>query len=329
MMQLDMVIVLLSVIVSYLITFIATKYWIRLAYRNKLAGKDMNKYKKPLIAEGGGIAVIAGISISILVYIFFKSFILQTTTHLIETFALLLTMLFAALIGFTDNILGWKKGLRPLPKALLTIPIAIPLIVINAGTSQMMGIEFGLLYPLIIVPIAVMITTNGFNLLAGYNGLEAGLGTVIFSALGIVAFMNGSTWLALIALIIVIALLSFLVFNRYPSKVFPGDTLTYGIGSLIACFAILGNMEKIVLILFIPFIIEGVLKLRSGIKAENFGIPKKDDSLELPYNKIYSLTHFAILFLKKIKPSHKVYEKDVVASILLFEALIAIIAIII
>jgi len=328
MIQIDFVIVLLSTVVSYLVTFIATKYWIRLAYRNKLVGKDMNKYKKPLIAEGGGIAVIAGISISILVYIFFKSFVLQTTTHLIETFALLLTMLFAALIGFTDNILGWKKGLRQLPKALLTIPIAIPLIVINAGTSQMMGIEFGLLYPLLVVPIAVMGATNGVNLLAGFNGLEAGLGIIIFSVLGIIAFMQGESWLALIALLIVVSLLTFLLFNKYPAKVFPGDTLTYCLGALIACFAILGNMEKIAIILFIPFIIEGFLKLRSRFHAESFGKPNKDNSLEPLYAKIYSLTHLTIVILKKIKPSHKVYEKDVTNFLLVLEIILALIVLI-
>ncbi len=47
------------------------------------------------------------------------------------------------------------------------------------------------------------------------------------------------------------ALLAFLWFNWYPAKVFPGDTLTYSVGALVACIAILGDMEKIAVILFI------------------------------------------------------------------------------
>ncbi|PIU75974.1 glycosyl transferase family 4 [Candidatus Pacearchaeota archaeon CG06_land_8_20_14_3_00_35_12] len=326
--MIDIIILILSIAISVFVTLIATKSWINIAHKNKLEGRDMNKYNKPIVAEGGGIAVVIGITISILMYVFFKTFILQTMTHLIETFALLLTMFFAALIGFTDNILGWKKGIRQIQKILLTIPVAIPLIVINAGISNMAGIELGLLYPLVIIPIAIVGTTNGFNLLAGYNGLEAGFASIIFAALGIVAFLNGNVWLALIAAIIIASLLAFLVFNKYPSKVFPGDTLTYCMGALISCFAILGNMEKIALILFIPFIIEGFLKARIKFQAENFGIPKKDNSLELPYKKMYSLTHVFIALLKKIKPSHKVYEKDVVNALLISEAILAFIVLI-
>ena len=169
----------------------------------------------------------------------------------------------------------------------MTLPIAIPLMVVNAGQHSMSipflgSIEFGWIYPLILIPLAVMGTTNGYNILAGYNGLEAGLGIVIFSALSIISLITGQLWLALIGGIIVFALLGFFIFNKYPSKIFPGDSLTYSLGALMACFAIFGNMEKLALILFIPFIAEGFLKLRSKLKAENFGIPNKDNSLESP-----------------------------------------------
>ena len=89
----EIIFLVLSIAISAFVTFIATKYWIKLANRNKLVGKDMNKHNKPLVAEGGGIGVVAGILISVLIYIFFKTFFLQTATHVIETFALLLTML--------------------------------------------------------------------------------------------------------------------------------------------------------------------------------------------------------------------------------------------
>jgi hypothetical protein len=46
--------------------------------------------------------------------------------------------------------------------------------------------------------------------------------------------------------------------------------------------------------------------------------------LELPYSKIYGLEHVAIYILKKIKPSKKVYEKEVVYLINFFQILIII-----
>ena len=78
------------------------------------------------------------------------------------------------------------------------------------------------------------------------------------------------------------------------------------------------------LFLFIPYILEALLKIRGGVKnIHNFGIPKEDKSLEMPYKKIYSLTHLSIFMLKKIKK--KVYEKDVVHLIWGFQIILILI----
>ncbi|MEM2954826.1 MAG: glycosyl transferase family 4 [Candidatus Nanoarchaeia archaeon] len=326
-MDYEILIALLHLIFVFLVCFSLTKWWINIAKKNKLIGKDMNKYNKPEIPEAGGIAVVISIILALLLYIAFKTFILKTETHLIEVLTLIITLALACFIGFVDDILGWKKGLKGWQKILMTIPIAIPLMVINAGQHTMLGINFGLFYPLVIVLIGVVGATNGYNLLAGYNGLEAGLGTIIFVTLGIISLLTGQFWLVLIAGIIVFALLAFLIFNKFPAKIFPGDSLTYSLGALIACFAILSNIEKLAIILFIPFIVEGILKARSKFKAENFGLPQKDNSLEAPYKQIYSLTHVALKLLKNIKPSRKVYEIDVVWFLAIIEIILAAIVI--
>jgi len=51
-----------------------------------------------------------------------------------------------------------------------------------------------------------------------------------------------------------------------------------------------------------------------------FANPNPDKSLELKYSKIYGLTHLSIYILKKFKK--KVYEKEVVYLINLFQILI-------
>ncbi len=313
--------------ISLILSLFLTKYWIGIAKKNNLMGKDMNKFSKPLVAEAGGIAIVFSIIIGILIYVFFKTFLLNNSNNVLESLVIITSILLAGFIGFIDDILGWKKGLKPWQKILMTTVIAIPLMVINAGDSivnlPFFGtVNFGIIYPLILIPIGIIGATNGYNILAGYNGLEAGLGLVIFSFLGFIAYQQNILWLTLIAGIIVFSLLGFLFFNKFPAKIFPGDSLTYLLGVLIACFAIFGNMQKITIILFIPFIIEGFLKLKSKFKAENFGKINKDNSLELPYAKIYSLTHLSIKILKKIKPSHKVYEKDVVWFLILIEIII-------
>jgi UDP-N-acetylglucosamine--dolichyl-phosphate N-acetylglucosaminephosphotransferase len=89
--------------------------------------------------------------------------------------------------------------------------------------------------------------------------------------------------------------------------------------------AILGNSEKIALFFFIPYILETALKLRGRLNKQSFGIPNKDGSLELPYDKIYGLEHLAILILKNIKPGKKVYENDVVYLINGFQVIVILI----
>lgn len=323
----------IHLLVAFLGTILLTSWWIKVARRNKLGGKDMNKYNKPFVPEAGGVAVIATVVIALLLYMFFKTFILSSQANLLEISTLIITLLLACFIGFIDDILGWKKGLKQWQKFVMTLPIAIPLAVINAGNSlidiPILGmVDLGVFFPLILVPIGVWGATNGYNILAGYNGLEAGLGAIIIGTLSAIALITGKLWLALIGGIVVVSLISFYLFNKYPSRVFPGDSLTYSLGALIASFAILGDMEKIALFLFIPFIIEGLLKLRSRLKAENFGIPNKDGSLEPPYDKNYSLTHVSLRLLKKIKPSGKVYEKDVTYLLLIFQILLSIVTII-
>ncbi len=120
------------------------------------------------------------------------------------------------------------------------------------------------------------------------------------------------------------SLFAFYLFNKHPAKVFPGDILTYSVGALIAIIAILGNIEKIAIFFFIPYIIEVILKSRGKLKKHSFGKLNIDGSLELPYKKIYGLEHLSILILKKIKPSKKVYEKEVVYLIHFFQIIVII-----
>jgi UDP-N-acetylglucosamine--dolichyl-phosphate N-acetylglucosaminephosphotransferase len=320
-------------IATFVATLFLVKGWIKVAKAFGLVGKDMNKWQGKEVAESGGVAIIFSFIFGLFIFIFLKTFLLQTETHFIELLAITLTVLLASFLGFIDGILGWKKGLKQWQKVLFTIPIALPLVVLNAGHSAMYvpllgNIQFGLFYPLLIVPIAIVGAANGYNLLAGYNGLEAGLGTIILGALGVAAYLTGSAWLALITFIAVTALLAFLLFNWYPSRVFPGDSMTYPIGALIAVIAILGNLEKLALLLFVPFFIDALLYFRARVMdkagdVQAFAKPNKDGTIEMPYSKIYDSTHAAIWLQKKI--FGKATEKGVVSTILAVELVLAVV----
>ena len=322
----------LVLLFTFLISVMLTKFWIKIAKRASFVGKDMNKANQPEIPEMGGVVVVFSIIIGLLAFIFLKTFLLISETHLVEILAILVTLLLAFFIGFLDDCTGWKVGLSQLQKVLLTIPIGLPLAVLNAGNSHLFGINFGLLFPLIIVPVAIIGSSNAMNLLAGYNFLECGLGIIILSTLGIFAFQQGMFWLVAICFIAVAALSAFGLFNYFPSKVFPGNSLTYAIGALIGSVAIFGGLEKVALILFIPYFLDAILYVRARVidkagDVQAFAKVNPDGSLDLPYPKIYDSTHLAIAILKKIK--RKVYEPDVVNLLIGIEAMIAIIALVI
>jgi UDP-N-acetylglucosamine--dolichyl-phosphate N-acetylglucosaminephosphotransferase len=319
-------ILLIPVLTSFLLTLVIIPYWIKKARQIKLEWKDMNKPNKPRVVGSGGISVVIGFLLSILIYIAILTFYFKKSENIIELFALTTSVLFIAGIGLVDDLFGWRRGgLSKKVRLILVIFASIPLIVINAGESVIslpfLGrVNFGLLFPLVLIPLGITGAATTFNFLAGMNGLEASQGMIVFLGLGVVTYMTGNSWLSLICLIIILALCGFWIYNKVPAKVFPGDVLTYPLGGLIAIIAILGNIEKIAVFFFIPYILEVVLKSRGGLKKQSFGKPNKDGSLDMLYDKIYGLTHFSIWFLKKIKK--KVYENDVVIFINLIQALV-------
>jgi len=306
--------------------------WIRKCNKLGLLWEDMNKYGHPKnVAASGGIIAVMAFVLGVLSYIAIRTFVrgLHDGANL-EIFGLLGMILILSTIGLVDDLLGWKHGgISKRMRVILAALAAIPLIAINAGVNSMNfpffgTIPLGILYPLVFIPIGVAGAATTYNFLAGMNGLEAGQGIIILTFLSFVAFAVGKPWLALVGVIMVFALLGFYYYNKHPAKVFPGGSLTYSIGALIAGMAILGNFEKIAVFVFIPYIVEVVLKMRGKLKEQSFGIPDKNDNLSLKAGKIYGLTHLAIFVLSKLKK--QVSERDVVYSIFVFQIVICLLA---
>lgn len=312
-------------IISFLISLWILPGWIKRAHEEKFTGIDIHKREKYPVAEGGGISVITGFIVALFLYLAIKTFIYHDQSHTIDIFALFGLVLFSAIVGLFDDLLGWKKGLSKKVRLVLILFSAIPLMVLNVGQHTVLGINLGILYSLLIIPIAVVGSTTTFNFLAGYNGLESSQGILILAALSVANFITGNWWLALISGAYVTALLAFFLFNKYPAKVFPGDILTYPTGAIIAGIAIIGNIEKFALIIFIPYILEVILKIRGKLQKESFSKVLNDGSLTLKYSKIYGLEHLAVFLLKKFKKSKKAYEWEVPILINLFQLIIIII----
>ena len=324
----------LPLALSFIIVILVIPIWIKKAKCIGLIWEDMNKFQKTYVAGSGGLIVLLGFVIGLLSYVAYRVFILNEGNHfLVEIFALLAVILILGGIGLIDDLLGWRRGgLKRVTRILLVAVASIPLVAINAGRSVIAlpifgNVDLGILYPVLIIPIGIVGAVTTFNFLAGFNGQEAGQGIIILTALSIVAYLTGSPWLTVIALCMVAALCAFLFFNYSPAKIFPGDSLTYSVGGLIAIMAIIGNFERIAVFFFIPYIIETALKSRGKLIKQSFGKPNSEGNLDLKYNKIYSLNHVAIFLLNKTKM--KANEEKVTLSIWLFQILVIILGFII
>jgi UDP-N-acetylglucosamine--dolichyl-phosphate N-acetylglucosaminephosphotransferase len=316
--------ILLVILISFFSTFLILPIWIKKAKQVGLVWEDMHKKNHPKnVAGSGGITVVWGVILGILAYIALITFYFKSDGHLIEIFSLLTCLLLVAGIALIDDLFGWRTGgMSRRSRLILVFFSALPFVVINAGDSTMLGIHFGLIYPLIIIPLGIVGATTTFNFLAGYNGLEASQGILLLSGLSIATYITGNSWLSMICLCAVASLFAFYIFNMHPARTFPGDVLTYFVGALVAIVAILGDIERIALLFFIPYVLEVILKLRGKLKKESFAKLNSDGSLDMPYNKIYGLEHLAIFILKKIKPNKKVYEREVVFLINGFQILV-------
>lgn len=97
--------------------------------------------------------------------------------------------------------------------------------------------------------------SNAVNLTDGLDGLAAGLSVIAFGSFMAIALMRDETTIAVFLLVMAGALLGFLVYNKYPAKLFMGDTGSLALNGIIATVSILLN-ESLLLIIGIVFVIE-------------------------------------------------------------------------
>ncbi len=334
--------IIIPFLITFLVTFFSIPYFERFFSRIQVIATDMQKKQKPIIPIAGGIPVFFGFTLGILSYIAINTFILKNNINLLYLFAAMLTSSIIAMIGFFDDInvrskrtyigsgaVDFKVGLKQWQKALLPLIAAIPLAVVYAGvtiiTIPLLGsVNFGILFPILLIPLAVVFVSNATNMLAGINGLEAGSTSVVLITLGIFT-LNSNPVASIIAFTGAASLLAFLKFNWTPAKMLPGDSMTYFSGALIVSVVIVGGIERFGIIIFLPWIIEAFLKLRGRFKVRSYGDLQKDGTIKAPYEKIYSLTHVAMKIPEWLKIK-RFTEKQIALILIGFEVLICILS---
>ncbi|MDP2629011.1 MAG: hypothetical protein Q8P15_03910, partial [Nanoarchaeota archaeon] len=118
---------ILSMLFSFFLTLFFIPGWIRGAKRTGLVGKDVHKLDNREVVEAGGVSVIFGFLLGTLSYIAIKTFYFKNSDNLVEIFSLLTSIIIISLVGFIDDILGWKIGLTKKTRILFVFVAAVPL----------------------------------------------------------------------------------------------------------------------------------------------------------------------------------------------------------
>jgi len=319
-------IVIEGFIISLLACLLLLPSYIKRAKQMGITGLDIHKPGSPAIAECGGVILILAYLLGLFFFLPFPKGNEQINevidTQIIGTAA---TVLLTSFIGFIDDIYETRWRTKVLTPLLGGVPLAVmrlgrttmltPFGLLDFATLGLLGLIF---FYALILPFAVTASANAVNMFAGLNGQEAGSSVIMAMALLFLTVRLEKPIGYIILTPLVAALLAFLFYNRYPSRVFPGDVGTFGMGAVIACVAILADLERAILIMFIPYTVNAVLFFIGKLKREP---PPREAQMNpdgtLPALSIWSLRSVLLRI-------HPMKEKTLVYIILLLVAVFSV-----
>ena len=239
-------------------------FWIKYL-KNKDANQEVSIYaleqfqkKAKTPTFGGFIFILVTLVISII-----YGFLTNTFDQL---FILIASLFLFGLIGFIDDYIivmrHNNEGLSPKAKLLMQIGFACLLVfgsLMQMDTSVNFlkwSINLSLLY----IPFMVFIfvgSSNAVNLTDGMDGLAAGCSFIVsMGFLAIALHQNAPESLIFFIMVLAGSLIGYLVFNRYPAKIFMGDTGSLALGGVFAALAIVLQQELAYVLVGGIFVIE-------------------------------------------------------------------------
>jgi len=315
--------IFLIFLVSFIVSFIGFPIIIPRLKRAGIVGKNMNSEKQEEVAEMGGLMLAAGFGAGIVFAIFLRTFFdLFLSVSLTSIMAVLSTVLIVVIIGVFDDLISMQQWI----KAIIPAFAALPLMALKEGYSMMripfVGLlDFGIFYSLVLVPLGITGAANAVNMLAGFNGLEVGMGVVAIGALAVIAYLNGITTSLVILMAILGALVAALHYNWYPAKVLVGDVGTLAIGAVVASAVIVGNYETAGVILMIPYVMDFLIKAKNGFPGKNWWGIYREGKLYCPDGGPVGLAQLIM------KMCGGISERNLVLVLMGIEAIFGVIAI--
>lgn len=233
----------------------------------------------------GGVLIVTGLVMGVLLTLVGQAALSQQTLFRAWDPAVFCTTVLAfAGIGLLDDYLiirrGKNLGLKARQKLFMQFSIAVAFVAylsLNAeiGITTVLQVgEWrldlgGWYYPLAAVFIVAL--SNAVNLADGLDGLAAGLSLIAACALGSISGLREVSWVLQGAGALGGACAGFLNFNRYPARVFMGDTGSLALGAALALIAIFAKVELVALVVLLVFWIEMLSVILQVISFQTTG----------------------------------------------------------
>jgi UDP-N-acetylmuramyl pentapeptide phosphotransferase/UDP-N-acetylglucosamine-1-phosphate transferase len=263
----DGVLLLLSFLVPFLLLVFGFPPYLRLLTRMGRVADDAHKNPPTKVVEPAGPLIFLGALVG--------EFVVAVGFHSWVPVAIMLGTGVAFIVGLYDDL--YVLGGKTKPLLLVVAGIAfVSLVVFKANLYQSV-----LTFPILgdtsphftiytILAIAAFpVVTNAFNMMDSFNG-EISWFTLLTSLallLGLVLRELYTTGFSLArvasALPLVATAAAFLIFNRYPSRAFDGDSGSLTFGAMFAAIAITGGVEIAAMIAIVPAILNSFYTLSS------------------------------------------------------------------
>ncbi len=315
---LELILYGIAFLLSFVVVYISLGWMIERLKKRGLIGKDINKPDKPEVAEMGGLSILLGVMLAVSFVLWLQSWEIIPNGTREFIVAVLLSIMFSGIVGILDDILDLPK----IVKLILPVAGAIPLVALKAlGPSTLIipfigPIDLGLLYAYLFVPLAMTGAANLTNILAGFNGMEYGMAVPVYLAMLIAGFILGKKIIFIFSGVMLAASLAFLLYNWYPSKVFPGDTGTLIIGTSIMAPLIADNLE-IFSLTFALYGLDGIIKILNKLPSKGWQGTYRNGKLYVDKKPI-SLAQWVM------KLTNGISEKDLVKLFILIQTIVSI-----
>jgi len=183
--------------------------------------------------------------------------------------AILFLILFGGLgvVGFADDYLKIVRkknlGLRAWQKLVGQFAAAVAgawyagtvfgTEILIPGTAQ--TLDLGIVY-FPFVMFVILALSNGINLTDGLDGLAGSVTTLVTLTIAVISYRVGAFENGALASILAGGLMAFLVFNRYPAKVFMGDVGSLALGGAVTALSLSTGTVLWILIFGVIYVIE-------------------------------------------------------------------------